>query len=140
MTPDMSVTEMLDSFVFIAKGSRVIDRKMVNWDLLSWLSEEEMEYVVFSVADLRMYFAPRRTGRIDPFKEWLTHRYRRSVPTFGNALQFVAAAARGQIAPYIDVEAIVRNGLARHASSRPQISWSDRLRLEQQSAGDSVIW
>jgi hypothetical protein len=124
MTPEMSVTQMLDSFVLIAKGSRVIDRKMANWGELYWLPEKEVDHMVFSVANLRIYFGHRRTNRADPFKEWLTHPLRRSVPTLGEAMKFADAAARGQIAPYIDVEAIVRNGKLRALNSLPIPPWT----------------
>lgn len=118
MTPDMSVSEMLNSFIFVTKGSRVIDRHAADWGCCYWLDEKEVRNLVFSVSDLKRYFAHRvvkskwKSDRRDPFNDWLTHPLKFTATTLHEAMKLAHMAANGGIEPRIDVEAIIRNARA----------------------------
>jgi hypothetical protein len=120
MNPNMSVAEMLDRFIYIVKGSRVIDRKAVDWGRAYWLDERYVKGHVYTVAELKRYFAHRvsikfkkypRFGseRIvtDPFGSWLTHPHRFTTPALDDAMLFADAAVRGLFAPRIELDAMV---------------------------------
>lgn len=110
MTPDMSVTEMVDSFVYVVKGSKVIDRRMTDWGQAYWAPEGYIKHMVLSLADMRTYFGHRRTKWSDPIKEWLKHPSRLTAPSLADAMKLADAVKRGEIEPIIDVDAIIRNG------------------------------
>ncbi len=137
MTPDMSVAEMLDSFVYIAKGSKVIDRRMTNWGQAYWFPEKEVKHMVFSMADLKKYFFHRvikpkwKHEKRDPFNDWFAHPRRFTAATLGDAMKFADAAARGLVEPYIDIDEMIRHEIeklrsvivARNRSKSPPAAW-----------------
>src|SRR5688572_26082772 len=119
MTPDMSVADMLDSFIYIVKGPRVINRKAINWGEAYWLDERQIRRHVYTVSEMRAYFRHRISIKIithprfcrerkvtDPFNAWLTHPNRFIALTLSEAMRFADMAARGQIPPRINMEAI----------------------------------
>lgn len=126
MKPDMSVSEMLDSFIYIAHGSSVIDRKERDWPLAAWQFSDK--YVrrnfVYSVGDLKRYFAHRvvkskwASDRRDPLNDWLTNPRKFAVATLGDAIKLADAAARGQVEPRIVLDSFIKNTEARAAKLR----------------------
>lgn len=141
MTPDMSVTEMLDSFIYIVSGSKVIDRKdrrITDWGQAYWLPEKYVKHIVYSMSDLKKYFAHRvikskwKHEKRDPFNDWFAHPRRITAATLGDAMKFADAAARGLIEPYIDIDEMIRNEIAklrsvimeRNRSKSPPQAWA----------------
>ena len=120
MTPDMSVSEMLDSFIYIARGSCVIDRRDRDWALAAWqLSEKYIrQNYVYSAGDLKRYFAHRvvkskwKHERRDPFGDWLMNPAKFTAATLADAMKLADAAARGKIEPRIDVDAMLKRAAA----------------------------
>jgi hypothetical protein len=127
MKPDMPNYEMLNSFVFIAHGSRVIDRKERDWRRADWLHSEKYirKNMVYTVADLKRFFAHRVVKskwtyeRRDPFNDWLKDPRKFTAATLAEAIDFADAAARGNVEPRIDIESIIQNGLARAKAIKP---------------------
>lgn len=123
MKPDMSVSEMLESFIYIAHGSCVIDRKERDWPLAAWQFSDK--YVrrnfVYSVGDLKRYFAHRvvkskwASDRRDPLNDWLTDPRKFTVATLADAIKLAADAARGQVEPRIELSSFIKNTEARAA-------------------------
>lgn len=125
MKPDMSVSEMLDSFIFIVKGSRVIDRRMTNWGDAYWLPESYSKHMVYSAGDMKRYFAHRvvkskwKSDRRDPFNDWLINPAKFTAATLAEAMKLADAAARGEIEPRIDVEALLKRAAATKPTPPP---------------------
>ncbi|MCA9906575.1 MAG: hypothetical protein H7A18_03230 [Sinobacteraceae bacterium] len=126
MKPDMSFSEMLDSFIYIARGSCVIDRRDRDWALAAWqLSEKYIrQNYVYRAGDLRRYFAHRvvkskwASDRCDPFNDWLTSPHKFTVATLADAIKLADAAARGQVEPRMDIDSFIKNTEARAAEQR----------------------
>jgi hypothetical protein len=108
----MSVEAMLDRFIFIVKGSRVIDRMELDWGQFVWLDDKFVKSHVYSTADMRRYFGHRRTRFKDPFAEWMANPRRTTVATLTQAMQFADRAARGLVAPRIDINSIIKKASA----------------------------
>ncbi len=126
MTPDMSAHAMLDQFIFIVKGSRVIDRKATDWRQFVWLDDRLVKHHVYSLAEMRAYFRHRikrrmsygkHVGTDDPFGSWMTHPHRFTEPTLSAAMQFADKAARGEVEPRVDLDEMIRGAIARIGSS-----------------------
>jgi hypothetical protein len=123
MNPNMSVIEMLDSFIFVVKGSRVIDRKATDWSKAYyrayWMGEKYVRDKVYTFSELKKYFSHRvvksewRPERRDPFKDWFMNPLRFTCQTPLDAMEFAAMAARGHFEPLINIDAIVKVGEAR---------------------------
>lgn len=132
MTPDMTAAEMLDRFIFIAKGSRIIDRKQTNWGRFLWLDEKYVNNMVYSVAELKRCFAHRvikskwSMDRRDPFGDWLKHPQRFIQPTLTDAMRFADEAARGLIQPRIDLSAQLRDFDAKVARAKSLEDWAKK--------------
>jgi hypothetical protein len=122
MTPDMSEDAMLNQFIFIVKGSRVIDRTERNWGPLMWLDEKLVKHHVYNLAEMRAYFQHRvrkHTSlgariKVDPFGSWLSSPNRFICQTLTEAMQLADQAARGLLEPRIciDIDAMVRKANA----------------------------
>lgn len=108
MSPDMSVNAMVNSFIYIVKGSRVLHRKCgVDWRILRFAKESYASSYVLTMANLRSYFSERRTRYNDPVRDWFNHRHRITVATLSEALKFADEFQQGLIEPIIDVDAMI---------------------------------
>lgn len=105
---------MLSSFIYIVKGSRVIDRcDPVDWAAARWMPNEFAKRRSYSMADLKIFFAYRRspysTHRLD---QWMAHKHRLTASTLFEAMTLADKIAKGLFEPIIDVDAIIKNGMA----------------------------
>ncbi|MEI2790469.1 MAG: hypothetical protein V9E93_16550 [Steroidobacteraceae bacterium] len=125
MNPDMSVDAMLDRFVFVVKGSRVIDRTATDWSRWLWYEEKYVKHLVYTLAEMRAYFRHRvrveRWARSpktvqDPFNAWFMHRDRFTEQTLSDAMRFADRAARGLVEPRIDVDEMLRRATAKNSA------------------------
>lgn len=120
MTPDMSVGEMLDRFILIAKGSRVIDRKETSWGKYLWLDDKLVKSMVYSVPDLKTLFAHRVVKskyayeRRDPLGDWLKHPHKFTAASLFDAMKLADDAARGNVQPRIHLNTLARPAGAPH--------------------------
>lgn len=132
MKPDMSVSDMLDSFIYIARGSCVIDRRDRDWALAAWqLSEKYIrQNYVYSAGDLKRYFAHRvvkskwKSDRRDPFNDWLMNPAKFTAATLSEAIKLADTVARGQVESRINIDSFIKNTEARAAELlRPLPPW-----------------
>lgn len=125
MNPDMPVYEMVDCFIYVVKGSRVIDRTATDWGQWQWHDEKYVKHHIYTLAELRRYFRHRVQVKVtrwprygsekkvyDPFNEWFMHPRRFTQPTLSAAMQFANRAARGLVEPWIDIEGMHRRAIA----------------------------
>lgn len=108
MTPNMSLDEMLDSFIYVVKGSRVLDRFSTDWSRWLWLEEKYFGHLVYTVGDLKGYFARNESRR--RFAAWMENPHRMSSMTIGQAVWFAADLSRGNFVPRIDVGSMINKG------------------------------
>ncbi len=113
MHPNMSVCDMVDSFIFIMKGSRVINRHATDWGDISYFPPQFYKDRVYTLAEMKRLFAHRvhksKWKATDPFQDWLNHPRRLTAVTLHEAMALADRIARGLISPIIDVDAIMRN-------------------------------
>lgn len=117
MHPDMSLNEILNSFIFITKGSCVINRHQTDWREASFLPRKVITAAwVYSKADMKNYFAHRvrqsKWDKGDPFTDWLKHPRRLTVLTLDEAMTLADRIARGLVPPTIDLAEMERRARA----------------------------
>lgn len=101
MTPEMSTLEMLDSFILIVKGSRIIDRNELDWGDAYWQNDNHVRGLVYTVGELKRYFAHRvfkskyKSDCADPFNDWLLHRFKLTAPTLRDAMRLAYNVSEG---------------------------------------------
>lgn len=108
MKPKMSVSQMLNSFIFIVKGSRVIDLTEANWSNLRWVDDRFVKDKVYSLSELRQHFAyPPRASKWNstPLEQWLAHPRRMTAPTLSDAMRLADEITRGLVQPPTDLRA-----------------------------------
>jgi uncharacterized protein (DUF885 family) len=105
---------MVDSFIYIVKGSRVLDRTCnADWRVLRHAKESYANSHVINMADLRRYFSHRRSRYRDDLDKWFNDPRRLTVATLSEALKLADEAARGLIPPRIDVDKMLAADEAR---------------------------
>lgn len=113
MTPDMSVPAMLDRFIYVVKGSRIIDRTATDWGRWHLCNDNYVKHMVYSLSDLKRYFSHRRTRFEDPFDKWFKHKDRFTAPNLVEAMRLADLASKGFVEPRIDVDQILWNARLR---------------------------
>ncbi len=130
MTPEMSTLEMLDSFILIVKGSRIIDLNELDWGDAYWQDDNHVRGLVYKVGELKLYFAHRvftsKYRCVDPFNDWLIHRLRLIAPTLRDAMRLAYNVSEERVEKpsailKAEADAELAKEKARAAAQKPEL-------------------
>jgi hypothetical protein len=107
MNLDMSIEEMVDTFIYVIADRSVIDWRERDWERVRWLPRTYVAPSVYKLSALTKFY------RKAVIEQWLKHSERKVVATLQEAVELAAQLRRHNLwtdgVVFIDIAAIERN-------------------------------